>query len=200
MSCPGQNNTDRVFPPAAGQAVKKNIDRRDLARRVRQDLPQRQPAFRQIRDDAPWDNENFVRRDQAAVTGFADRHACPSRQDLGQHGFPVGGEMQHDNERQTAVVRHIFKETPERVDPAGRGPNADNRYKRITHEIIVPYRDQLSIADKSLNSARLDAPIVPFSITTLGIIIKCETASSRSRDFSNSQGLLSQIYEDISLF
>jgi len=46
--------------------------------------------------------------------------------DVGQVALVVGGEVQHDHERHPHLVREIAKEPPEGIDPAGRGPDADD--------------------------------------------------------------------------
>ncbi len=84
-------------------------------------------------DDAGWDYEDLVRGYRLTILRLRHPHSGPACQDVRQHTFAAGGEMQDDDKCQAAIGRHPFEETMKRLDAPCRGTDANEGERGIRH-------------------------------------------------------------------
>jgi hypothetical protein len=68
-----------------------------------------------------------------ALTDLHDRHGSPTRQNLPEHAFSIGGQVQYQHKGHTRIGDHMIEKAMESLDaPSGR-TNRDDRKLAGTH-------------------------------------------------------------------
>jgi hypothetical protein len=124
-----ENDADRLVALVIGQGAQESVDRHALAAwHLRHGNPQL--AVRDGHLTVGGNDVHAIGAHRHAIFGLDDRHRRRALQDLGQQAGMAGIEMRHQHESQAAVVWQMVKKLLERLQPAGRGTDADDRKAR----------------------------------------------------------------------
>ena len=108
-----------------GERAQEGVDRHALPARLLGNA-QLQPAVEDSHVAIRRDDVDMVRLHQHLVHRFQYRHGGAALQDLRQDAGVAGVQMRHQHEGHAAVGGRVLEELLERLQPAGRGAQADD--------------------------------------------------------------------------
>ena len=121
----GQDDANRTMPPFFGQRTKELIDR--TMHPVAFARQQLQCVTRHDHAPGGRDHVHMIWLDRQLILNFRDRHFRGPRQNLRQSTGVGRCQVLHQNVRHSRIARQRFKQLRERLQPARRRANADNR-------------------------------------------------------------------------
>ena len=122
-----KHDADRVAAAVRGERAKETIDGQVRPSTVERPRRERQPAAVDRDVGVGRDDVDVVRLDRGAVLGLADRHRRGLGQRVAQEARVGGIEVLDEDERHPAVGGEVLEELGERLEPPGRGADADDR-------------------------------------------------------------------------
>ena len=126
----GQDDADRLFATVFGQAGKKGVDRQV------QPVPGRhlEQVKRPVQDRNVLVGRNdidAIRLDPHPVCRLLHGHRRGTLQQFREHAGALGVEVLDDDKGHAAVCRDAREQLFQRFQPAGRGPDADDRERHV---------------------------------------------------------------------
>ena len=122
---PGQDHADRLAAPGLGERAQEGVDRKVPAPRG-----DARDQLQHVSLDGdvvpPRGDVDVVGLDRRVPSDLGDRQAASLRQQVGQDALVAGVQVLHQHEGHAGVGRQRSEKLPERVQPAGGGPHADD--------------------------------------------------------------------------
>ena len=122
---PGEDHADRLAAPGLGQRAQERVDRQ-----VSAPGGDARDQLQHVSFDGdvvpPRGDVDVVGLDRRVPSDLGDRQAASLRQQVGQDALVAGVQVLHQHEGHAGVRRQRSEKLPERVQPAGGGPHADD--------------------------------------------------------------------------